>query len=66
MESSQYIDYRMVDVLVPCLSSFQEFIQWIQGRLFPSLDLSVCRITLCWDGCDRSNLIRIVEDKDGY
>ena len=57
----------MVDVFVPSSSSFQEFISWIQGRLFPSLHISVCHITLYWDGCNTSNLIRIVEvDKDVY
>ena len=56
----------MINVFVPCSSSFQEFIQCIQGRLFPYLYIFVCRITLYWDGCNTSNLIQIVLDMDVY
>ena len=66
VESFQYIYYRMIDVYVSCSSSFQGFIQCIQGRLFPSSDLFVCRGTLYWDGCNNSNLLLVVEDKDVY
>ena len=53
----------MVNVFVSCSSSFQVFLQCIQDRLFPSLDIFVCRITLYWNECNSSNLIQIVEDK---
>ena len=66
IESFRYIDYRVVDVYDPCSSSFQEFIQCIQGRIFPYSDPFVCRVTLYWNGCNNSNLIRIVEDKEVY
>ncbi|KAA0054157.1 protein FAR1-RELATED SEQUENCE 4-like [Cucumis melo var. makuwa] len=64
IESSRYIDYRLLDVYVPVSSPFQEFVNCIQRRLFPNLEVSVSRLTVYWTNCNNSNLIRIVDDKD--
>ncbi|KAA0038035.1 uncharacterized protein E5676_scaffold237G001590 [Cucumis melo var. makuwa] len=64
IESSRYIDYHLLDVYVPVSSSFQEFVNCIQRRLFPNLEVSVSRLTVYWKDCNNSNLIQIVNDKD--
>ncbi|TYK14069.1 protein FAR-RED ELONGATED HYPOCOTYL 3-like [Cucumis melo var. makuwa] len=64
IESCRYIDYRLLDVYVPVSSSFQEFANCIQRRLFPNSEVSVSRLTVYWKDCNNSNLIRIVDDKD--
>nr|ADN33872.1 hypothetical protein [Cucumis melo subsp. melo] len=46
IESSRYIDYRVLDVYVPVSSSFQEFANYIQRRLFPNSELFVSRLTV--------------------
>ncbi|TYK16435.1 hypothetical protein E5676_scaffold21G002330 [Cucumis melo var. makuwa] len=43
-------------------SSFQEFVNCIQGRSFPTLELSMSRLTVYWNGCNNLNLIRIVDN----
>lgn len=57
---SQYHDYRVV----PFDYSIQQFIDYIQSKLFSSSNLAVSRLTVSWVGSNDSNLIRIVEDKD--
>ena len=64
IESCRYIDYRLLDVYVPVSSSFQEFANCIQRRLFPNSEVSVSRLTVYWKDCNNSKLIRIVDDKD--
>ncbi|KAA0067552.1 protein FAR1-RELATED SEQUENCE 2-like [Cucumis melo var. makuwa] len=64
IESCRYIDYRLLDVYVPVSSSFQEFVNCIQHRLFPNSEVSICTLTLYWKDGNNSKLIRIVDDKD--
>ena len=64
IESFRYLDYRVVEVYVPFSSLFQEFVDCIQGRLFPSSNISVSHFTVYWDDCNNPNHIQIVEDKD--
>ena len=55
IESFRYLDYRVVEH-VSFSSSFQGFVECIQGRLFMSSNLSMSRLTIYWDGCNNSNL----------
>ncbi|KAA0042312.1 protein FAR-RED ELONGATED HYPOCOTYL 3-like [Cucumis melo var. makuwa] len=64
IESCRYIDYCLLDVYVLVSSSFQEFENCIQHRLFPNSDVSVSRLTVYWKGCNNLKLIQIVDDKD--
>ena len=64
IESSRYIDYHVLDVYVPVSLSFQEFVNYIQRRLFSNLELSVSRLTVYYTNCNNLNLIRIVDGKD--
>ena len=44
--------------------SFPGFVKSIQGRLFLSSNFYVSHLTVYWDGCNNSNFVRIIKDKD--
>ena len=44
-----YHDYCVVEVYVPFASSFQQFVKYIQRKLFPSSNLYVSCLTVYWD-----------------
>ena len=62
IKSSRYIDYRILDIYVPVSSSFQEFVNCIQRRLFLNSKLSISRLTVYRTDCN--NFIQVVDDKD--